>query len=174
RGAGSGRPSARLQLGVAGARDDARAAAADNFEDLVMVQPAQRARLGRRGEKGEVRRGRGRSRAGFPGPTSGPSIWSGVDGRENVTGTWEVFSEIGYNRRPGQKNNPESCSSQGLPLAPHKTMRHSRRNPAPAWFVFRGWQVLSPPRPPFWGRGAMGSCRSPYRAASSGAAPVIS
>jgi hypothetical protein len=43
------------QLGVAGAEDDTGPAAADGFEDFVMIQPAQRARLRRRGEEGEIR-----------------------------------------------------------------------------------------------------------------------
>ena len=39
------------ELGVAGAQDHARAPAADDFEDLIMIQPAQRARHGRWGEE---------------------------------------------------------------------------------------------------------------------------
>ena len=44
------------QLGIEGAKNDAGAAAADDLENLVMIQPSQRARLGRRGEEREVRR----------------------------------------------------------------------------------------------------------------------
>ena len=43
------------ELGVAGTQNDAHAAAADDFEDLVMIQSAERAGLGRWGEEGEVR-----------------------------------------------------------------------------------------------------------------------
>jgi hypothetical protein len=46
-----------LQLGVARAQDDTYAAAADDFQDLVAVQPAQRTGVGRRGQEGEARCG---------------------------------------------------------------------------------------------------------------------